>query len=117
MFSYGKSASIFRRGLCRRSHTPRPVARRLLWAVVVVGLGSTFPMRAQDAVPHSSLKRTFVSLDDYGFRPSHGVGANAVLVELTPPSPNQRIVVINSHPKNVNNFNYFIGEKLGKRGY
>lgn len=117
MLSYGKSASSFRRGLCRRSHTPRPVARRLLCAVVVVGLGSMVTMRAQDAVPHSSLKRTFVSLDDYGFRPSHGVGANAVLVESTHPSPNQRIVVINSHPKNVNNFNYFIGEELGKRGY
>jgi hypothetical protein len=91
--------------------------RSLLYAALTVSLMSTMISQGQDTVPHSSLKRTFVSLDDYGFKPTHGVGANAVLVESLNPSLNQRIVVINSHPKNVSNFNYFIGEGLGKRGY
>src|SRR5690349_8491614 len=96
---------------------PRPIVSRLLYAALVVSLVSTTTVQGQDSQPHSSLKRTFVSLDDYGFKSTHGVSANAVLVEPSHPSPNQRIVVINTHPKNRNNFQYFIGEVLGKRGY
>jgi hypothetical protein len=117
MFSYGKLASSFRTRFCRFGRKPQSVAPGLLPIAFVVGLVFPIPMQGQDVVTHSSLQRTFVSLDDYGFRPSHGVGANAVLVESAHPSPNQRIVVINSHPKNINNFDYFIGEELGKRGY
>src|SRR5688500_258153 len=47
-----------------------------------------------------SLKTTFVPLSN---------NANAVLLESPEPSPNQRIVAINTHPDHNNNFNYFIG--------
>jgi hypothetical protein len=98
------------------SRDSRVIVGRWLFAVLAVSLVPVTPVLGQDA-PHSPLKRTFVSLNDYGFKATHGVTANAVLVESPDPSPNQRIVVINSHPKNVNNFDYFIGEGLGKRGY
>jgi pimeloyl-ACP methyl ester carboxylesterase len=93
------------------------LSTRFLYAALVVSLASTVTTQGQNAEAHSSLKRTYVSLDDYGFKSTHGVSANAVLVESSHPSPNQRIVAINTHPKNRNNFQYFIGEVLGKRGY
>jgi hypothetical protein len=92
-------------------------ASKFLCIALVAGLMSATCMQGQDAAPHSPMKRTFVSLDDYGFKPSHGVGADAVLVEPPQPSPNERIVAINTHPKNRNNFKYFVGEILAKRGY
>ena len=96
---------------------PRPIVGKLLFAALVIGFVSTGTVQSQDAAPHSQMKRTFVSLDDYGFTPSHGVGANAVLVEPPTPSPNERIVAINTHPKNRNNFKYFVGEILAERGF
>ena len=43
--------------------------------------------------------------------------ANAVLLEPAEPSPNRRIVAINTHPDHNNNFDYFIGRELAARGY
>ena len=100
-------------------HGRRPqqaILGALVGAATAVSLVAPLATQGQDA-QHSSLKRTFVSLDDYGFKSTHGVSANAVLVEPSQPSPNERIVAINTHPKNRNNFLYFIGEVLGKRGY
>lgn len=43
--------------------------------------------------------------------------ANAVLWEPAEPSPNQRIVAINTHADQNNNFEYFIGRELAARGF
>lgn len=56
-----------------------------------------------------STKTTFVRLAN---------NANAILVEpVTPDAAKSRIVVLVTHPEHVNNFNYFIGRELPKRGY
>jgi pimeloyl-ACP methyl ester carboxylesterase len=67
--------------------------------------------------PRPTLKRTFVELSNYGFKSEHESDATAILVEPVAPSPNERIVVINTHPKNRNNSDYFIGDVMGARGY
>src|SRR5580698_736967 len=45
-------------------------------------------------------------------------GGNAVLVELVTPDPvRSKIGVVVIHPEHANNFNYFTGVELAKRGY
>ena len=43
--------------------------------------------------------------------------ANALLLEPSKPSPKERILAINTHPENYNNFEYFVGRQLVARGY
>jgi pimeloyl-ACP methyl ester carboxylesterase len=72
---------------------------------------------AQSEPAHPKLKRTYVSLADYGFKAEHDSDANAVLVESPTTNRNARIAVINTHPKNRNNFEYFVGTIMAERGY
>jgi pimeloyl-ACP methyl ester carboxylesterase len=72
---------------------------------------------AQSEPVHPKLKRTYVSLTDYGFKAAHDSDANAVLVESPTNNRNARIAVINTHPKNRNNFEYFVGTIMAERGY
>jgi hypothetical protein len=88
-----------------------------LVAALAAGLVSAVPAQAQTAGPHSPMKRTYIPLDDYGFKTSHGVSSAAVLVENPVPNANARIVLINTHPKNHDNFKYFVGEIMAKRGF
>jgi len=67
--------------------------------------------------PAVPLLRTYVRLADYGFKPEHDRDANAVLVERPKAGPNARFVVISTHPKNRNNFEYFTGDIMAARGY
>ena len=54
-------------------------------------------------------KTTFVRL---------GNSANAIIVEPVTPDPaKSRIAILVTHPERVNNFNYFIGRELPRRGY
>jgi hypothetical protein len=54
-------------------------------------------------------KTTFVRL---------GNNANAIIVEPVTPDPaKSRIAILVTHPERVNNFNYFIGRELPRRGY
>ena len=70
--------------------------------------------QAQDEEHKAGLKRTYIALTSSG----HGqLESNGVLVEPAQPSPKERIVAINTHPKNRNNFEYFIGDQLASRGY
>ena len=54
------------------------------------------------------LKTTYVAL---------GNNANALLMESLDPSPNSRILAIQTHPDHNNNFNYFLLRELAARGY
>jgi pimeloyl-ACP methyl ester carboxylesterase len=95
----------------------RTLVRAAISAMLLAGVSMPFAARTQAPQTQPQLKRTYVRLADYGFKPEHDRDANAVLVEPAQPSPNERIVAINTHPKNRNNFEYFIGDVLGARGY
>ena len=73
------------------------------------------PVPAADspsATPRPALKKTYLPLAE-----GHETGANALLIEPARMGPNSRIVMINSHPKNRNNFEYFVSDVFGERGY
>ena len=79
-----------------------------LTAMAVLCLALPAMSQGQRGRAPSTLKRSYVHLTN---------NANAVLVEPQTPNRNSRIVVINTHPKNANVFEYFVGEEMGKRGY
>ncbi len=71
------------------------------------------PLANSEAVPaEPALKKTYLPLSA-----GHDTGANALLIEPARLGPKSRIVMINTHPKNRNNFEYFIGDVFGARGY
>jgi pimeloyl-ACP methyl ester carboxylesterase len=71
------------------------------------------PLAVQGQPSHSpALKRTYVPLAE-----GHETGANALLIEPAKLGPKARIVMINTHPKNRNNFEYWTADVFGGRGY
>jgi len=75
----------------------------IVFAAVTV-LTTVISVSAQEP----AIRTTFVPLAN---------NANAVLLESPESSAKRRIVAINTHPDNNNNFNYFIGRELAARGY
>jgi pimeloyl-ACP methyl ester carboxylesterase len=80
----------------------------LVFAVALAATAS----RAQDSPSPASnvpLKTTYVKLSN---------NANAIVVERETPDPiRSRIAVVVTHPNHANNFNYFTGWELARRGY
>jgi hypothetical protein len=102
--------------MTRAGETPwKAIMAGCLTAVAIIC--APMAAQAQTAPEPIPLKRTYVSLTKYGFKAEHDRDANAVLVESTKPNRNGRIVVINTHPKNRNNFEYFVGTIMAERGY
>jgi hypothetical protein len=87
------------------------IPRLFFPVIVLVTLAATAhaqsPAAASEGGPPT--KTTFVRLTN---------NANAILVEPVTPNPaKSRIAVLVTHPEHANNFNYFIGRELPKRGY
>jgi hypothetical protein len=82
-------------------------------AVILTCLVSPLSVAAsQSSQSPPALRKTYLPLAE-----GHETGANALLIEPAKPGPKSRIVMINSHPKNRNNFEYFIGDVFAARGY
>src|SRR5262245_55925764 len=80
----------------------------LLLAVLALFTAQGQRPHAQQQGQQPALKTTFVPLLN---------NANGLLMESPQPSPNRRIVAIQTHPDHNNNFNYFILRELAARGY
>jgi pimeloyl-ACP methyl ester carboxylesterase len=82
----------------------------LLSAMIVLGMPLPSAVRAQANVAQSlpPVKETYVRLS---------ARSNALLIEPSKPSKNERILAINIHPEHNNNFEYFLGRLLVARGY
>jgi pimeloyl-ACP methyl ester carboxylesterase len=101
------------KGVGRAGRRARPwLAATASLVCLALPLGAQGQPAAAAKAAEPALKTTYLPLAD-----GHETGANALLIEPAKIGPKARIVMINTHPKNRNNFSYFVGDVFGHRGY
>jgi hypothetical protein len=91
----------------------RRAASRCLTAAILASLTMSPPNLVKvQAQQVAAVKKTYLPLAS-----GHDTGANALLIEPAKLGPKSSIVIINTNPKNRNNFEYFIGDVFSARGY